>query len=302
VKQARLLPTVLAALGGAWSAPAAPPVPLAVLNVSTHPAPYAFHDDGATVTVHARTDRSRAAADDVATAVADIAIPGFAPVSMAEPLPSEPNFPRRFGIGRLTHSDAAPSVLLAGYTGGAHCCVTLRVATPVGRTMAIVTFPQFDGDFEHFPDDIDGDGVADFEIVDNRFLYAFSSYAGSVAPPRFYDIIGGRIVDVSARPGFRGAFARFTAKARKLCTDAANGDRNGACAGYVAGAARLGKFAAAFREVSAQDQAAGSDASLLPARCTVREPATGCPQDKQIHFRTFPAALRWFLKDAGYIR
>lgn len=40
----------------------------------------------------------------------------------------------------------------------------------------------------------------------------------------------------------------------------------------------------------------------MPSRCAVPKGVSGRPQAKRIPFKTFSAALRWFLKDAGYIR
>jgi hypothetical protein len=208
--------------------------------------------------------------------------------------------PRSIGIGKLTRTDRAPSVLLVGFTGGAHCCTAVRAVVPLAGRLRVVKFPDFDGALDRFPRDIDGDGVADFVIPDNRFLYSFGSYAGSMAPPQFFNIVGGRIVEVTTKPGFRPQFASFMAKARPLCADRSNDDRNGACAGYVAAAARLGRYMPALREASAM--ASTGQTGWLPDGCSVPTGTARCPKGREIKFHSFSAALGWFLKDAGYIR
>ena len=295
----RLAATLFALLAtGALARSAVPApagAPLAAIDFVAHPGPRTIRKDGAVVTI-----RPRKSGGNMVVAVADIQVPGFAPMRATEATPAGANYPRSVGIGKLARTDAAPSVLLVGYTGGAHCCVALQVIVPLAGRLRTVAFPDFDGAVDRFPRDIDGDGVADFVLVDNRFLYAFGSYAGSLAPPQIFDIIGGRIVDVSAKPGFRPLFASFIAKARPLCADRNNEDRNGACAGYVAAAARLGRYAPALRDANAM--ANRTRAAWLPDGCSLPTGPSGCPKGRKVKFHSFTAALAWFLKDAGYIR
>ena len=155
----------------------------------------------------------------------------------------------RIGIGILNKGQL-PSVVIASWTGGAHCCAHVQVAMPMGAGFRAVDLGLWDGDQIAWPRDRDGDGSADFVFVDNAFLYTFDSYAGSWAPPLIMTIRSGRAVNVSREPAFRPLFVADYTKARKACLSSAAYAARGACAGYLADAARLGRFAQAKAEVS----------------------------------------------------
>ena len=110
-------------------------------------------------------------------------------------------------------------VLFQSFSGGAHCCNQIQVVLPgAGRAM-IVDLGAWDGDYIDPPRDEDGDGTPDFVLYDNAFLYAFSSYAGSWAPPKILDIVDGVPTDVSTRPAFRALFEEDLTRARAACLD-----------------------------------------------------------------------------------
>jgi hypothetical protein len=149
------------------------------------------------------------------------------------------------------------------------------------------------------PRDLDGDGVVDFRERDNSFLYRFASYAGSFAPLQFFNIVGNRAVDVSTRPGFGPTFRAAMNEARSACVEPGP-DRNGACAGYVAAAARVGQFDAAWA-VMLRSYDRDSDWEL-PTGCRVAPGPNGeCPAASTITYSNFPDALRAFLARQGYI-
>ncbi|MES2989096.1 MAG: hypothetical protein V4808_14430 [Pseudomonadota bacterium] len=255
-------------------------------------------DDDVRITLAARQD---AELDSLITVSAAIRIPGFAPFTLDEGDPANIAFARQIAIGKLAKADAAPSVLFQTFTGGAHCCAQLWAVVPMGGKLETVKFGLLDGDgIDAFPVDIDGDDVVDFILKDDRFNYAFSSYAGSFAPPQIFNVIQGKLVDVSARESFAGTFEQTADEARALCADTENSDRNGACATYVAASARVGKFDTAIRHASAL--AAKGGEIFLPTACTVPLVDGSCPDDKEKSFPDFESALRWFLRDAGYIR
>jgi hypothetical protein len=189
-------------------------------------------------------------------------------------------------------------ILFQSYTGGAHCCNREQVVLVETRRLRIVELGHFDMEMPgDFPADIDGDGRIDFVRLDNRFFYAFASFAGSVAPPQILNIVGGRAVDVSAAPRYRRLFVRAMNEAREDCLTG-QGERNGACAAYVAAAARAGGFDRAWREMLRVYER-GAD-WIYPTGCRVTPRPGGCPED-QIVRRGFPAALRLFLRRNGYL-
>ena len=230
---------------------------------------------------------SAAATPDEQVAVITVRRPGMAPITLR----GEPGIGWRFGIGRVDAKVRAPAVLLQSFTGGAHCCSVIDVAVPEGAAYRVVrlthrgvdgkTSHMFDAALDEFPIDLTGDGIADFVLTDDAFLYRFSSYAGSVPPPLVLNIAGGRTVDVSKAPGLRPLFAMKMAEARAYCAAPSweRNERNGACAGYVADAARIGQFDTAWKVMLAH-------------------------YDRQSSWnkKPFPADLRDFLRSHGYIR
>lgn len=220
-------------------------------------------------------------------AVLTIRRPGMAPIKLR----GEPGIRWRFGIGAVDAREKRPAVLLQSFTGGAHCCSVIDVAVPEGAAYRVVRLTHrgvngkpsqmFDAVLDEFPIDLSGDGIADFVLTDDAFLYRFSSYAGSVPPPLVLNIVGGRTVDVSKAPGLRPLFATKMAEARAYCTAPASdgNERNGACAGYVADAARIGQFDTAWKVMLAHYDRRSS-----------------------WNKKPFPADLRDFLRSHGYIR
>jgi hypothetical protein len=158
---------------------------------------------------------------------------------------------------------------------------------------------SWDGDDIPIPTDISGDGTTDFVMRDNSFLYAFASYASSYAPPKVLNVVGGKIIDVSKHPAFRKLNDKEMNEAGEVCRHGASGDqRNGACAAYVAMAARVGKLNQAW-----QNMLAGYDARSnwdFPTGCRIKT-NDACPVGLEIQFKSYPESLLYFLKESGYI-
>ncbi|QDZ08920.1 hypothetical protein FPZ24_16765 [Sphingomonas panacisoli] len=152
-------------------------------------------------------------------------------------------------IGPLVRG-APSSVIVQAWTGGAHCCMHIVVALRGDRGFKPIDLGIWDGDGAVWPKDASGDGVADFQFVDNALLYKFDCYACSWAPPQIMTIRAGKATDISTEPVFRRLFVADMAKARKACFAQDTVSAHGACAGYLADAARLGQFAQAKGEVS----------------------------------------------------
>lgn len=259
------------------------------------PGPATITAEGVEVTL-----QPMASDDDTIDVSAAIRVPGFQSVIVNEGFGSSAFHERWVGIGKLSVSDPAPSVLLTGFTGGAHCCATLKAIVPVAGKLKTVEFEPIDGDGgDVFPRDIDQDGIADFERQDDSFRYQFASGAGSISPPMIYNIYKGQIIDVSAQPSFRSIWETFANETRAACADQSNDDRNGACAAYVAAGARLGRYQQTLAE--AEKLASEKNDIMLPQACSVATGDNQCPPGKEIKFYTFGSALRWFLKDRSYI-
>lgn len=199
------------------------------------------------------------------------------------------------GIARWARGDAQPAVLVVGFTGGMHCCVTTRIVTLGPAGPQVTTLPPADAAPEtRLPRDVDGDGVRDLVRSDDRFLYAFTSYNASWPPPQIWNLAGGTLVDVSDAPRYAPLFRRF---ARRAWTECREG-RPGACAGYAAAEARLGNGEPAL----ARAIAAAGTSDWLPEPCTVPLVEDACPDGYERRFADYAEALRWFLGEHGYLR
>jgi hypothetical protein len=227
-----------------------------------------------------------------------VKLPGLAPYRLAAGEAREDAYGLRIGIGRLARNDPRPSVIVEGYTGGAHCCTTFQLVTTVDGAPRTLPLDWKDGDFdEHFPRDLDGDGIVDIRRTDDAFLYAFTSYAASWNLPVYYNLRGGRLVDVTREPRFAPLFRDFAARTLAHCRDKSDPGRNGACAAYAGAMARLGRAEEGIR--TAVTYAAVSD--WYPDDCLVPLVEDACPAGKERKFASFKEALRWFLKQHGYI-
>ena len=204
----------------------------------------------------------------------------------------------RFGVGRLDSRVAVPQVLFTSYSQGAHCCTQVTLFELVAGHWRTIDMQSWDGEpLTNFPTDLDGDGVRDILMNDDRFGYAFASHAESLAPVRIFNIVDGTFVDVSASPRYHAVFQRDLREAQTGCAE----HSNGACAAFVAIAARLGRADWAWPIMLA-----GYDRHsdwTYPTDCRVPLDAqTACPENQTITFRDMPQALSWFLRHNGYTR
>jgi hypothetical protein len=197
------------------------------------------------------------------------------------------------------YASGSPIVMLQSFTGGAHCCNHVQLAGLSDGKLKVIELGTWDGDKIALPEDLSGDGIADFVVTDDSFLYAFAPYAMSHSPPQILNVIGGRAIDVSRRPAFRRLFVNAMNESGRVCRSGEDGmTRNGACPAYVASAGRVGKLSAAW-----SDMLAAYDATVdwdLPTGCTVSA-KRGCPNEREIYFKSYPEALLYFLKERGYI-
>lgn len=232
--------------------------------------------------------------------VALVRATGFGPISLRD-VGTVSYHKLEIGIGKLSETDPVPSVLIGGYTGGAHCCATLTIITPSAGKLKTFEFEPVDGGPESsFPKDIDDDGTVDFVRQDDNFRYEFSSGAGSFSPPKFLNIYKGQLIDVSDQPSYRQQWTEFANKVKARCADRKDTDRNGACIAFAAAGARLGQYSAYLKEAVAN---AYSGTELqLPEGCEVALVDFQCPAGKEIKFGTFETAANWFLQQHGYIK
>lgn len=236
--------------------------------------------------------------EDLIAPVVTLEVPGRPPLVL-EGADTRPSYEHKIGVGRFDRTGTR-FLYLQSFTGGAHCCNAIQVALiPAQGPVSLVDLGAWDGGpEEEMPEDEDGDGIVDFVQRDNRFLYAFSSYAGSFAPPQILNIVDGEVVDVSDRPPFRRFFLEAMADGREGCRDGF--ERNGACAGYVAAAARAGRFDAAWRFMLSHYERSSTWGTEDACRVGVDNP-DACPADQRVSFSGYPDALRYYLTEWGYL-
>lgn len=199
-------------------------------------------------------------------------------------------------LGRLS-KDGPVVAFFQDYTGGMHCCQRMRVVTPAGDTLNVAELGGYDGAEIGWPKDVDGDGTRDFVVSDDRFLYAFESYAASVAPPKVLNVIDGATRDVSAEPRFAKVFEKAAASVRKACIG--EDYPNGACAAWAAAAARLGTLDAVWPVILAEYR---KEPAAWPDRCNVARDEDGqCPEGQLVEYPDYPTGLRAYLAELGYI-
>ena len=231
------------------------------INLAEHPARNTVKSHGVKVTF-----RAQGRADDLQRALAHVEIPSF-PAIDVRLVKASARWPIQVGIGKLNRSDAAPSVLIQSYWGGAHCCFVFRAVVPAKAKLRVVDFPLFDPiskeeNLVAFPHDLDHDGYGDIVLDDVRFDDRFGSHGGTWSPPLIFNIVNGQLIDVSSRPAFADLFKRFAKKARAVCAHPPYNEPAGACAGYAAAAARLGRPQQGIREAVKFAKTDGFEADL----------------------------------------
>ncbi|MDE2446782.1 MAG: hypothetical protein KGO94_11420, partial [Alphaproteobacteria bacterium] len=202
------------------------------------------------------------------------------------------------GVAKLVKDAPSKQIVVTAYTGGAHCCTkTWIISRDTDHAAWGMTEGEtLDGDGYWF-EDVDGDGTLELLSVDNHFLYAFDSYAGSFAPVKIYKLQNGKIDDVSEADAMRHRLVQdlagmeFEAKARPDLWK-----ENGFLAGWVAAKIRLGQGEDAWNTVTQNMQ---KDTGFGPEICTTGQDLADCPQDK-IQAVPVVKALASFLKDNGY--
>ena len=199
---------------------------------------------------------------------------------------------------KLVANSPSPQVVVKNNSGGAHCCTKTTIFS---RDMAQSTWSEvegkpLDGDGYWF-EDLDGDGIMELLSIDNNFLYAFDSYAGSVAPIQIAKLQNGKIEDVSTTPAMHARLVQdlagieFEAKIRPEIWK-----ENGFLAGWVASKIRLGDGEAAWAKVAHNMK---EDTGFGPQVCTSGQKIDDCPSD---NLKPIPVlkGLAVFLKENGY--
>lgn len=184
------------------------------------------------------------------------------------------------------------------FTGGAHCCTQTWVATnPHGaQTWELLELAMLDSEGYWF-EDIDGDGALELLSVDNRFLYAFESYAGSFAPIRIEQVRGGKLLDVGKAQAFAAAIRQDLAAmefSAKLNPDLWRS--NGFLAAWVAAKMRLGQGDVAWAMAESN---LDPNSDFGPQICKLNIALDECPAE-ELQKMPIAQALAQFLAESDY--
>lgn len=93
--------------------------------------------------------------------------------------------------------DREPEVLVDFYTGGAHCCTYSVIYQFVPSQNRYEPMQQAWGNVGYRLVDLDRDGRTEFQSADDRFAYAFASYAASGFPMQIWRYQKGDLVNVT---------------------------------------------------------------------------------------------------------
>lgn len=176
--------------------------------------------------------------------------------------------------------DGEPEVVLDLYWGAAHCCWYTQIYRYVGATARYRPLVHVWGNFSYVLADLDHNGQQELVTRDNRFSYAFASFAASRWPVRILSYRRGRLaLETTAYPSEirRDATALWReAMARRRWQS-----NQGFIAAWAADQCMLGHPAAAFRTIDRLARAGRVHGELPRAQ--------------------FEKRLRRFLRRTGYL-
>ena len=204
-------------------------------------------------------------------------------------LETGPDETARGQIGIYTLQWAEPGVVFASFSGGAHCCTAVALAVANDDAVKTIDLGTFDGSGVA-PADLDEDGNVEFDLRDDRFLYAFSSYAESVPPVKIMGLRDGEASDVTREDAFRPVVERRLTASMRACFEQQTA---GVCAGALGNAALLGYYPAALELMTLEELDKQMEDYFLDCDDT-----TACKGKKR--FEDFAEAVTWRLRNWGY--
>lgn len=210
----------------------------------------------------------------------------------------------RIAVVRFDSRDSRPGLIIESQYGGSGGDMTAQLLVPSGNSYRVVPMMGQSGAYlqGELPDgvgDLSGDGKIDMKLEDGAFDSAFGCNACTPRPPRLFTVTHGELVDESRDPALRGVFAADMARLAPACLSNAR-YRNGACAAYVADAARAGRFENAWALMLKHYERGGDlwEPCSVPVSTWINH---RCPEAHITHFKTFPDSLRAFLTRTGYL-
>jgi len=200
----------------------------------------------------------------------------------------------RFGVFRLDPGATTPQIVFTSHTSGAHCCIQVDIISYDGLRWRAVDAGASDSGLLSLSDKV-GSAPPALVFGDDRFLGAFAAFADSRSPIRVFNFERGQLIDVGAAWRYKPLYLAEMARLRGECEQ----HGNGACAAYVADAARAGRFKEAWAVTLASYD---RSSQWFPTSCDVPLVQESCPAGHEHKFSSYPQALAWFLADKRYTR
>lgn len=180
-------------------------------------------------------------------------------------------------------------VVITTFSGGAHCCTNFTIYTWQNNQFSKIETGLLDSDGGAFQD-LDGDGLFEFNTSDNSFLYTFSSYAGSFPPSKIYAFRNGKFENVTRKYVKQLKSRAWEMYQAFLQNKSEPFEVNGILAGYVAQKALLGEYQQGWEFMLANyDRTSGWGLAIYRG-------------DREVgKYQDFPTALESFLIEQGYL-
>lgn len=105
-------------------------------------------------------------------------------------------FPAGFQVQNIDKV-SEPEIITDFYTGGAHCCIYSLIYGYKPDKKQYSQIKHFWGNGGYSFRDLDQDGTPEFYSRDDRFAYAFTSYAASAYPLQVWQYRDGKMLDVT---------------------------------------------------------------------------------------------------------
>jgi hypothetical protein len=140
--------------------------------------------------------------------------------------------------------DGEPEVVLDLYWGGAHCCWFTKVFRYLPRARTYRALTHVWGNVRYRLKDLDGDSHDEFLTADDRFAYAFASFADSTFPVRILGYRDGRFAFVTT--AYPAEIGRDATAQWRLAMAKRRLDNQGILAAWAADECLLGHASTAF--------------------------------------------------------
>lgn len=114
--------------------------------------------------------------------------------------------------GTDINGDRLPDLIMSAWSGGAHCCYSNGVYS-VGEEVKAVLLLQTGNCGPGAYEDLDGDGTREFITCDDRWAYAYCSFADSPLPRVIYSYNSARGTYVPDTPRFASRYRSELAEA-----------------------------------------------------------------------------------------